>query len=92
MTALLRKILLSEYTETYTLPYVKEITNASLMHDVGHPKQMLCDNLVGLGGEGGGRGSQDRGDTCTPVADSYSCMAETITILYSNHPPIKINK
>ena len=47
MTALLRKILLSEYTETYTLPYVKEITNASLMHDVGHPKQMLCDNLVG---------------------------------------------
>ena len=26
---------------------------------------------------------------CIPMADSCSCMAETITILQSNYPPIK---
>ena len=30
--------------------------------------------------------------TCIPVADSYWCMAKTITILQSNYPAIKINK
>ena len=33
--------------ETYTLPYVKWITSASLMYEAGHPKPVLCDNLEG---------------------------------------------
>ena len=31
-------------------------------------------------------------DTCIPVANSCWCMANIITILQSNYPPIKINK
>ena len=45
--------------ETYTLPYVKQMTNASLLYDAGHPKPELCDNLERSGGEGGGRGVQN---------------------------------
>ena len=33
--------------ETYTLPYVKQITSASLMHEAGYPKLVLCENLEG---------------------------------------------
>ena len=33
--------------ETYTLTHVKQITSASLMHEAGHPKPVLCDNLEG---------------------------------------------
>ena len=40
-------------------------------------------------GEGGGREVQEGGDICIPMADSYWRMAETITILWSNYPPIK---
>ena len=33
---------------------------------------MLCDNLEGWGGEGGGtRVQEEGGDICIPVADSY---------------------
>ena len=43
----------------------------------------------GVGGCGGGVGAgkevragvRDRGDECMPMADSYRCMAKTITIL-----------
>ena len=49
---------------------------------------MLCDNLDGWDGVGGGREVQERGDICTPVVDSC-CTAETNTILQSNYPPIK---
>ena len=42
----------------------------------------------GMGREQG----SGEGDTCTPMADSYQCMAKTTTtILWSNEPPIKIN-
>ena len=34
-------------TETYTLPYVKQIASGSLMYDEGHPKPVLCDHLEG---------------------------------------------
>ena len=68
--------------ETRTLPYVKQITSVSSMHKAGqHPKPVLWDNLEGWGGEGGGRGVQDLGDTCIPVANSCWCMAKTVTIL-----------
>ena len=61
-------------TETYRLPYVKEIASGTLMYDTGNPKLVLCDNLEGWGGEGGGRGVQEGGDTCMPKADLYWCM------------------
>ena len=41
------------------------------MYDAGHPKTVLCDKLEGWGGEGGGRGVQDGGDKCMPMANSY---------------------
>ena len=37
----------------------------------------------------GVREVQQGGDICIPMADSCWCMAETITILQSNYPPIK---
>ena len=46
------------------------------MCNAGHPKPVLCDNLEGWGGERGGRGLRDRGDTCIPMADSYRCIAK----------------
>ena len=61
------------------LPYVKQMTSRSLMHEAGHSKLVLWDNPEGRGGEGGGRGIWD-GDPCASVADSCQCMAKT-TIL-----------
>ena len=40
---------------------------------------MLCDNLEGWDGVGGGRKVQEGGDMCVPVADSCWYMAETNT-------------
>ena len=46
---------------------------------------MLCDNLEGWSGMGGGKKVQEGGDMCVPVADSCcsssSSMAETNIIL-----------
>ena len=61
------------------------------MYDARNPKPVLCDNLEGWEGEGGGRGVQEGGDLCIPSADSCCCMARTITILLSNYPLIKKN-
>ena len=42
------------------------MTNASLMHEAGHPEPVLWDNLEGWVGEGGGRGFRmGEGDTYT---------------------------
>ena len=41
--------------ETCILPYVKQMTSASLMHEAGHSKLVLWDSGQGWGGEGGGR-------------------------------------
>ena len=57
------------------------MTCASSIYEAGHPKPVLGDNPEGWGGKGGGTGVQDRGDTCTPVANSSRCMAKAITIL-----------
>ena len=38
------------------------------------------DDPEGWDGEGGGRGFR-MGDTCTPVNDSWQCMAKTTIIL-----------
>ena len=54
--------------------------------------QSRCsDSLEGWGEEGGGRGVQEGGDSCIPVANSCSCMVKTTAILQSSYPPIKIN-
>ena len=51
--------------KTCTLPYVKQMTRASLIHEAGHAKPVLWDNPEGWGREGGGRGVQDGGThTC----------------------------
>ena len=42
---------------------------------------MLCDNLEGWDGVGGGREVQEGGDISILVADSHCCMAETNTTL-----------
>ena len=47
--------------ETCILPYVKQMTSASLMHEALNSKPLLWDNPEGWGGEEGGREDQDRG-------------------------------
>ena len=47
--------------ETRILPYVKQMTSASSMHEAGHSKSVLWDNPEGWVGEGGGTGVQDGG-------------------------------
>ena len=66
--------------ETYILPYVKQITSPVSMHETGCSGPVHWDDPEGWDGEGGGRGVQD-GNTCTPMADSCECMAETTTML-----------
>ena len=56
--------------ETCTLPYIKQMNNVNSMHEIGDPKLVFWDNPEGQGREGGGRGDQDEGDTCKPVANS----------------------
>ena len=40
--------------ETYTLPYVKQITSGNFPYDAGSSKPEICDNLEGWDEEGGG--------------------------------------
>ena len=56
------------------------------MYDAGNPKLVLCANLEGWGGEGGGRRFQDGGDTCIHI-DVWRKASQ-----YCNYPPMKINK
>ena len=41
--------------ETCILPYVKQISSPSLMHETGHSKSVHCDNPEGWEGRGVGR-------------------------------------
>ena len=43
------------------LPYVKQKTSVSSMHEAGPSKPVLWDNPEGWAGEGGRKGVQDRG-------------------------------
>ena len=52
-------------------------------------KLLSDDSLVGWDGVGSGREVQEEGDICIAMVDSCRCMAETNTILKSNHPSIK---
>ena len=42
---------------------------------------VLCDDLDGWDGGGGGREVQEGGDICIHIADSLHCTAETNTTL-----------
>ena len=50
------------------------------MNDAGRSGLVHWDDPEGCDGEGGGRGFRI-GNTCTPMADSYQCMAKTTTML-----------
>ena len=45
--------------ETCILPYVKQMTSPSSIHETGHSKPVHWDNPEGWDGEGHGRGIQD---------------------------------
>ena len=51
------------------------MTSASLIHEEGHPKLVLWDNL-GEGDGVDGKRVQDGGDTNLPMAGSYWYMAK----------------
>ena len=48
------------------LPYVKQMTSESSVHEAGHPKLVLWDNREGWGVEGGRRGVQNGGTHVHP--------------------------
>ena len=54
--------------------------SASSMQEAGHSKPVLWDNPEGWGGEGGGKGVQDEGNTVIPLAGSCRCMAKPTTV------------
>ena len=68
-------------TATCILPYVKQMTSTSSMHEAGHPKLVLCINLEGWDGERDRREFQKGGDICIPVADSCWGLIENSKIL-----------
>ena len=61
------------------------MASASLMHEAGYQKSGALGQPRGIGW--GGRGVQNVGDTCIPVANSCGCMAKKSQ--YCNYPPIK---
>ena len=61
------------------LPYVKQMTSPSSIHERGHSKSVHWDNPEGWDAEGDRRGVQN-GGTYASVADSCQCMAKTSII------------
>ena len=52
------------------LPYVKQIASGDLLYDTRNTKPVLWENLERWNGKGGGRGVQEGGDICIPMAAS----------------------
>ena len=67
--------------ETCVLPYVKWIASPGSMHETGCSGLVHWNDPEGWDGEEGGREAFRMGNTRTPMADSYQCMAKTATIL-----------
>ena len=66
--------------ETCMLPYVKQMTSPSSVHETEHSESLPWATLRdGMGRELGREFVM--GDTCTPMADSCQPMAKTMTIL-----------
>ena len=51
--------------ETCILPYIKQMTHPSSMHETGHSKPVPWDNPEGWDGERDGKGVQDGGHMYT---------------------------
>ena len=73
---------ISIYTEKCILPYVKQVTSASSMHEARHSKQGLWDNQ-----EGCGSGREGNMYTCGRFMLMYGKNHHNIV---KNHSPIKI--
>ena len=71
--------------ETCILPYVKQMTSTSLMHEAGHP--VLWDNPEGQGREWDGMGVHD-GRTHIYLWPIHVCAWQK-SPQYCNYPPIK---
>ena len=68
-------------TETYTLPYVKQIVSGICCVPEGaHLVSLWQPSGVGYGMVGGGREAQEGADICLLMTDSC-CMAEANTVL-----------
>ena len=63
--------------ETCIISYKKRIASPGSMPDTGSLGLVYWDDPEGWYGDGGGRGFR-MGNTCSPVADSCSCMAKPI--------------
>ena len=63
--------------ETCIISYKKRIASPGSMPDTGSLGLMHWDDPEGWYGDGGGRGFR-MGNTCSPMADSCSCMAKPI--------------
>ena len=50
--------------ETYTSPCVKKTASGNLLYDAGSSNLVLCDNLEGWDGVGGGRQGTRGADSC----------------------------
>ena len=76
--------------ETCKLSYVKRITSPGLMHEKGCSGLVHWDDPEAWDGEGDGRGVQDGGNTCTPMANSCQCMAKPIQYYKVKNKQIKL--
>ena len=57
------------------------IASGNLLYYTGSPNPVLCEDLKGWNGVGGGREVQEGGDMSVPMADSCVYMSKTNTIL-----------
>ena len=67
--------------EAYTLTYLKQIAYGDFFVWPRELKLGLCNNLMCWERVRGGRKVQERGDICTPMANSCWCMTEMKPIL-----------
>ena len=60
---------------------MKQISSAGSIHETGCSGPVHWDDPEGCNGEGGGRGVQDGGGACAPMADSCRYVAGASTVL-----------
>ena len=67
--------------ETCVISYVKRITSPGSMHDTGCSGLVHWDDPEGWYGDARWGERFRMGNTCTPVADSWQCMAKPYNIV-----------
>ena len=55
--------------ETHKVQHAKWTASGNLLHDARMSNPVLCDNLEGRDGVGGGREIQEGEDVCIPMVD-----------------------